>query len=124
MLTNKMILIVEAEVLIALDVQRMLAEHNASEVIFARSCQEIADRHDLWATLGLAIIEVSHNDPAAVELTRGLIAAGIACVMMSADVDLRKGVPELAGVTVLSKPFTEEEFLDAIRRALATDTRA
>jgi DNA-binding NarL/FixJ family response regulator len=118
MLTDKTILIVENEVLIALDIQRILAEHNAGEVVFARTSQEIAGQDAFLSAVGLAIIELRHQDPAGVELARGLIAAGIACVMMSADVQLRKGVPQLPKARVLLKPFSEEELVEAIRSAL------
>lgn len=118
MLTDKTILIVENEVLIALDIQRILAEHNAREVVFARTSQEVVDQQDFWPTLGLAIIELRHEDPTGERLAHSLAAAGIACVMMSADIQLRKGVPELEGVTVLMKPFTEDDLVGAIRKAL------
>lgn len=118
MLTDKTILVVEKEVLIALDIQRILTEHNAGEVVFARTSQEIVDQQVLWPTLGLAIIELRHHDPIGEQLARSLLAAGIACVMMSADVDLRKDVPGLAEVAVLMKPFTEAELMGAIRGAL------
>lgn len=118
MLTDKSILIVENEVLIALDIQRILSEHNAGEVVFARTSQEIVDQQAFWPTLGLAIIELRHHDPTGEQLARSLLAAGIACVMMSADVDLRKGVPGLSEVAMLMKPFTEEELVGAIRGAL------
>lgn len=124
MLTEKTILIVETEVLIALDIQRILTEHNAGKVVFARSSQEAMGQQSFWPGLGLAIVELRHLDSASVELASNLIASGVSCVMTSADLHLRNGVPELEKAPVLQKPFTEEDLLNAIRTAMEQESTA
>jgi CheY-like chemotaxis protein len=118
MLNGQTILVVEAEFLIALDLQRMLEELNAGQMLFARSPQEACQLEPHWATLALAIVEVQPDQPQAAVLLHGLHAAGIPVVISTADTAMRRGHPDFPGVPVLLKPVAEEHLAPALQLAL------
>jgi DNA-binding NtrC family response regulator len=120
MLSGQTILVVEEEFLIALDIQRVLEDHDAGQCVFARSITEALALRDRWIGYGLAIIELQANHTDGLELLAGLQTAGIALVVTTADLSLRSGLPGVPGIQVLIKPFPEAELVSAIKEALAT----
>jgi CheY-like chemotaxis protein len=119
MLSDKRVLVVEADFLVAIDMQRMLEEFHAASVVFARSLGEVAQLPDRFAEFDLTIIDFANDRTAATTLVRRLIEAGSAVVVSSADAAHRRGVPGLDGVAVLQKPFGEVDLLTACTMALA-----
>jgi DNA-binding response OmpR family regulator len=119
MFSNRKILVVEAEFLIALDIQRTLEGAQASEMAFARHAEEAASlivNHDAF---DLAIVELNTNVPASLDLARDLSAAGVAVVALSS---LRGKHPPPVGafpIPIVHKPFTDDELLAACITALA-----
>ncbi|KKB11905.1 hypothetical protein VE25_10150 [Devosia geojensis] len=117
MLKDKTVVIVEGEVLIALDIQRDLAEENANNIIFARSSREILDGSLPQADI--AIVEIAPGEEDGAELARRFDSFGTPCILTSADHDPRQGLPDVAHLPLLAKPFSREQLLDAVRSALA-----
>ena len=120
MFSNQKILVVEAEFLIALDIQRTLEGAQASEMAFARHAEEAASlivNHDAF---DLAIVELNSNVPASLDLAKDLSAAGVAVVALSSS--LRGKHPSPVGafpIPIVHKPFTDDELLAACIAALA-----
>lgn len=114
MLSNCTILVVEAEFLIALDIQRMLEGLDAGQMLFARTAAEAKELEPHWDGLGLAIIEVPHGEPSSVALAHSLCARGIPVVLSSADGAIRRGHPEFPDVPLLVKPMSETDLAQAI----------
>lgn len=119
-LNGKRILIVEAEFLIALEIQRILEAAGAGETVFARSTAEVAKLSEVWDRFDLAIIDLSLGDDRAVALAHELGTLGIGLVITSSDVRLRHGVDGLPDVPVILKPFAEDEFVAACQIALSS----
>lgn len=112
-------LIVEAEFLIALDIQRVLEGVNASHCILATSTAEarmlVGDTRDLT----LAVLDFRSSDADRLAFARDLTMAGVPLVLLVSELGLRNGFGDLPGAPVVIKPFLEEELASAAKRALA-----
>ena len=118
MLKGQNVLVVEEEFLIALDIQRMLEDLGAGQMLFARSPQEAARLHERWPSLGLAIVEIRFDGQPSLELATRLRDAGVPIVLSSANSSRRHGMPELPGAPVFVKPMAEDDLVRAIGMAL------
>lgn len=112
------VLVVEAEFLIALDIQRVLETLDVCQTLFARSADEARLSIESWPQLALAILDVRAGEHATFAVARELMSMGIPVILTSADIGLRAGVPDLPGVTVIVKPLQEAELVGAIGQAL------
>lgn len=119
MLSDRHVLVVEAEFLIALDMQRILEQAHAARIVFARTIAEAADLGEGVRAFDLALVELPPGDPAAVALARQLRSAGVAVAVTIAATDLQYGLPGLDGVPFLRKPFSDLDLLAACSLALA-----
>lgn len=117
MLKGRIALIVEEEFLIALDIQRMLENHDVEQTLFARSAGEAeslrARRPDI------AVVEIRAEDTASRQLVQELNQAGVAVVLTTADARMRHGFPDMPGLAVVIKPVPEDAMASAIEMALA-----
>lgn len=119
MLNGRTVLVVEDEFLIALDIQRMLEEHSAGQLLFARTPEEAYELEPHWSSLNLAIVEVRAVAPHSLALARRLLDAGIAVVLSTANGAMRQGHPDLPGIPVVTKPISERDLAEAIGQALS-----
>ncbi len=117
MLSNKTALIVEREMLIVLDIERMLSDMRIGRILTVRGAEE-AHALDL-ESVDLAVIDVSNTaDEAAIDLIGRLVARGVPVVVTSPDARLARGVPDHPAIGVVLKPFSEAEFVIAVTGAL------
>ena len=110
------VLIVEEETLLALDIESVLADHHPFEVTHVRS---VADASPLLldpVLFRLAIVEARLGAVAVVTLTRKLVDAGVATIVMSAD---RKSMELFPHAVALEKPFDAARLLEACDAAFA-----
>ena len=120
MLKNINVLVIEKEFLIALDIQRMLETLDVGEIVFARSLEEAGQLEHHWPRIGLAIVEVTLEPQTASALVERLLASGIAVVLSSADTGLSPGVNSALLLPLVGKPMAENELVQAIGKALAS----
>ncbi|MGV8855566.1 MAG: hypothetical protein ACOH2L_13065 [Devosia sp.] len=118
MLNGQTVLIVEEEFLIALDIQRMLETLSAGPTLFARSLSEAHGHQEQWHAVDLAIVELGEAGAPTNALLQGLRAAGITLVLSTTDTMMQQGHPEFPGAPVIVKPMMEEDFRQAIAKAL------
>lgn len=118
MLSGETILIIEDVFLIALGMQYALEGANAEQAVFARNFSEAAALVDRFGQFDLAIVNPPREGTDDLTVAERLVAAGPAIVVCTATpVDL--GNTPLAGVEIVSKPFTDQDLLAACKRALA-----
>jgi len=120
MLTDRRVLVVEPEFLIALEVQRILEQVNAGEIVFTRSVEEAARLEPRFAEFDLAVVAMGVANAAAVALTVRLAAAGVAVVGTTAGLAGFVGLSADAAIPLVEKPFTDERLLAACAYALAS----
>jgi CheY-like chemotaxis protein len=119
MLSGQTILVVEAEFLIALDIQRMLEGLGAGQMLFARTAEEAHQLQSHWPTVGLAIVEVQPEQPQTIALLQSLRHHDVTIVLSSADSAMRRGHPEFPDIPMLVKPMADDDLANAIRQALS-----
>lgn len=118
MLEGARVLIVEAEYLIALDIQRVLESVMAGPVVFARSPRDAEGFAGDLEAYDLAIIDVPVEGAGAIAFIGRLFALGVPCVAMTASgAFARSGIPG-AAVPVLGKPFAEAALIAACAKAV------
>jgi DNA-binding response OmpR family regulator len=117
MLLGKTVLLVEREMLIALDVERMLADLSATTITSARTADDLSDLDEVMATLGLAVIDVtSTSDESAIDTVQRLRDAKIPVVVLTPDLRVWRSQNHAPAVL---KPFSEIDFQAAVAQALA-----
>ncbi len=119
MLTGHKVLIVEAEFLVAFDIQRMLETLMTGPMLFARSPLEARDHEHLWPSISLAIVDLGHQPDHVGPLLHGLRDAGIAVILSTMDNKMQQGHPDFPGAPVIIKPMIEDDFHRAVAAALA-----
>lgn len=120
MLSSQRLLIVEEEFLIALDIQRVVEGANATQTIIARSFDELALLEDCFETFDLAIVTPPRQAMGGDWLVADKLArAGVALVICSAASHIDVAGTSLAHAQMVQKPFSDDELLDACKRALA-----
>lgn len=119
MLNGKTVLVVEEEFLIALDIQRVLETLGVGQMLFARTLQEADAIAGQDTDLGLAIVEVRTGGEPPLALAHALVNSKVAVVLSTADVSLRRGLPQLPDIPVVLKPMAEDDLVAAIGQALA-----
>jgi CheY-like chemotaxis protein len=120
MLDGLRVLVVEREILVAIDIQRVLESAGAVEVVLARSATDATLGGSDLAAFGLGVIDARMGAPEHLALSRALDAAGVPVILTTADVTVADA---FAGV-VLRKPFGEENLLAACAVALKTPPAA
>lgn len=116
MLNGTTVLVVEEEFLIALDIQRMLENLGASQVLLARNAEEAHAMEAYWPDVRLAIVEIALEQQRPLHLIDSLTRSGIPVVICSADTGLRHGVVQFASLPVLTKPMAETDMVSAINQ--------
>jgi len=117
MLSGERLLIVEEEFLIALDIQRVLEDAHAAKAVFARNYKELAALEPRFGEFDLAIVTPPRLGTSEGVLLERLAESGPALVICSATRVL-SGEGKLATAGIVYKPFSDDELLDACKRAL------
>ena len=116
MLTNDHALIIEEEVLLALDIEDILARHGLADIRYYRSVAEATPHFAELSTFGLAVIEAKLGAADVVAFSERLAKAGVALVVMSADQTAADFFPH---AVPLDKPFDAAGLLAACDAARA-----
>lgn len=119
MLSGRTVLIVEAQYLIALDLQDSLDHLAPGKVVIA---QDPGHAHELagdWLDCGLAIIEAERELPGHIALVGELLRRGVPVIGLTADPELGRHVDWFAGTPTLLKPASSQSILALLDDLLA-----
>lgn len=119
MLNGQTVLIVEAEFLIALDIQHMLEDLSAGDMLFARAVNEVLAMTPKWPEISLAIVELDADSARTSALVSGLCAAGVSVILTTTDSALAGRKLAIPDLPVVVKPMSQADFRMAVDRALA-----
>ena len=114
MTVGKTALVVEAEFLIALDLQRMLEAAGYTETMLARDAHEVEALLGRRSDVELALVELRLGDEGAYACITDLRRRGIAVICVTSDYEISTGKAGLGGLPVLTKPVSEEMFSSAL----------
>lgn len=107
-------LVIEDQILIALEIQQMLEEFGVPEVRVERWADGLPSVEH--ATFDLAVIEGRLGAESVRALANGLRGAGTGVIVTSADGAVADAFP---GLVILEKPFTRETVETAFRQAIS-----
>lgn len=111
MLSGRTVLIVEAQYLIALDLQDALDHLAPGKVVIAQDPSHARELAEDWRNCGLAIIEVERELHGHIALVGELLRRGIPVIGLTADPELARHVDWFAGTPTLLKPASSQSIL-------------
>lgn len=119
MLSGQTILIVEAQYLIALDLQNTLEDLGPTKVVIAQNPAHARELADDWHDCRLAIVEVEREMADNIALVGELMRRNIAVIGLTADSELPRHLSWFAGTPILLKPATSESVINALSEVLS-----
>jgi hypothetical protein len=114
MLSGRTVLIIEAQYLIALDLQNTLDPLGLGKVVIAQNPSHAREVTDDWEDIGLAIVEVERELPEHIALIGDLLRRGVPVIGLTADSHLELHLNWFAGTPVLLKPSPSEHTLTLV----------
>lgn len=114
--TTNRALVIEAEALLALDIEDILANHGVAEFRYYRSVAEATPHMAELSTFGLAVVDARLGAADVVAFTERLARAGVAIVVISAD---HAAADDFPYAVPLDKPFDAASLLAACDAAKA-----
>ncbi len=110
------VLILEDEVLIAMDLELVCRELGAADVAVARTLDEAEAA--ACAGFDAAVLDIMVAGRSTIEFATRLFARGVPVVFATGYSDAERLVEALAGVQIVDKPFSRDMLVEAIARAL------
>lgn len=110
------VLILEDEVLIAMDLEQVCRELGAADVAVARTLDEAETA--AGAGFDAAVLDIMVAGRSTIEFATRLFARGVPVVFATGYSDAERLVEALAGVQIVDKPFSRDMLVEAIARAL------
>jgi DNA-binding response OmpR family regulator len=115
-LGGRTVIVVENEILIALDIQSILAKLFPDAILLARSLSEAWDLIEQAGAPRLAILDVMLVDGKCFPLARHLQNLAVPIVFLTGASEI---VPdEFAGYPVIDKPFMADDLIAAIKKII------
>jgi CheY-like chemotaxis protein len=105
MLSGARVLVLEEEVLIAMEVQRLLGLANVSHGEIVHSIEELEAIEDRWTEFDAALLEVNARGQTSIGVAKRIAERGVPLLFGTAQEEMRDGIAEFPGVPVLIKPY-------------------
>ncbi|KRA97382.1 hypothetical protein ASD83_09585 [Devosia sp. Root685] len=113
-------LIVEAQYLVALDLQHTLDQLGPGKVVIALNPGHARELAKDWVNCDLAIVEVERELPEHIALIGELLRKGIPVIGLTADSGLQRHLNWFAGTPILLKPAPSERTLAVLASLFAS----
>lgn len=108
-------LVVEDELLIAMDAERILREMGFAHVRIASTLHDAHEALHRAAAVGLVLLDLGIGEQSALPLLDELRRKGVVVVVTTGS----SGLTEVGCTPVVAKPYGELDLLDAVARAFA-----
>jgi len=122
-LAGMRILVMEDEILIAMDVEQLCREHGAAEVVMVHALGVADSERPLEVDFDAAILDVALAGHSTLPFAGRLSAAGVPFVFATGHSDAEGLFDDFPGVAVIGKPYGEAALIEALTLAIA-DGRA
>jgi DNA-binding NarL/FixJ family response regulator len=119
MLAGQTVLIVEAQYLIALDLQNSLDDLAPGKVVIAQDPVHAKEIEHDWSDCTLAIVEIERELAQSVAFAGELVRNGVPVIVLTADPDLHQSLNWWAGTQILLKPVPAENVTAAVAAVIA-----
>jgi DNA-binding response OmpR family regulator len=113
MLEGLKILVLEDEILIAMEVEQLCRDHGAKDVAIAGSLEEIGDKLDFNA----AIIDLLLGGVLTFDFATRLKGAGTPFVFASGYTDNAEVAKRFPGIAMVGKPYSGNDLVEAVAAA-------
>ncbi|WIY51945.1 hypothetical protein O9Z70_10680 [Devosia sp. YIM 151766] len=118
LLAGRTVLIVETEIIIALNMRAILQNLGAGPVVMMTSPQEFHRRRTSWDDVVLAILEMDSRRPDQLHLVREALGSSVPVLGLTADSQLQSAMPEFSGMAILVKPVPDDALAVAVLHLL------
>jgi len=108
------VLILEDEILIALDLEQLFRDLGVEEVVVARNLDDI----DAEGAFDVAVLDLMLAGRSTVEFASVLFAKGVPFVFATGRSDTAQLLASLPGVPIVDKPFSNEALVRAVAKAM------
>lgn len=117
-LADLRILLMEDELLIAMDVEQLCRDHGAAEVLLVHAFE---DGRDPLAGIDFhaAILDVALGGRSTLGVAARLAAAGVPFIFATGHADHKETFAAFPGVAVVGKPYAGRALIDALAEAIA-----
>jgi len=113
-------LVLEDEVLIALDLEQLLRDLGADDVTVAHNLNDV----DPGGAFDVAILDLMLAGQSTIAFASALFARGVPFVFATGRSDTAQLLADLPGVPVVGKPFSSEALVRALTEALGSGAGA
>ena len=113
------VLVMEDEILIALDVEQLCRDHGAADVAIARSLDDLGPDPFKGEPFHAAVLDVMLGGRPTVDFARRLRERGLPFVFATGYVDSENIVEGFEGVPVVGKPYSGRDLIEALSGAIA-----
>ncbi len=109
------ILVLEDEVLIAMDVEQLCRENGAREVTVFGSLAEVAE--NFAASFDVAIVDLTLDGASTLDFARSLYRRNIPFVFASGHSDLAEVSQEFPDIALVSKPYSGPDLMEVVAKS-------
>ena len=117
LLAGMRILVLEDEILIAMDVEQLCRDNGAADVVIARNLAEI-DPDRAASEFDAAIVDVMIDGTSTLAFARHIHERNVPFVFASGYTDLDEIFTEFPGVAVVGKPYAGLDLVEAVAAAV------
>lgn len=118
-LAGMRVLVMEDEILIAMDVEQLCREHGAAEVVLVHALDETDAALPAESHFDAAILDVALAGRSTLGFAGKLVAAGVPFIFATGHADAEGLFDEFPDVAVIGKPYGEAMLVGALARAIA-----
>jgi len=115
LLDGMRILVLEDELLIAMDVEQLCRDHGAHDIIIVRSLGELQTAPE--ALPDAAIVDVMLGGESTLDFAKDLHARGIPFVFASGYTQSDEIFRDFPGVALVGKPYSGDDLMSAVAEA-------
>lgn len=118
MLTEKTVLVIETEMIIALSIEAVLQGLGAKDIVLLKSPDQRLGVASSWDDVALVVVEIESGWPDRLELAISAREAGIPVIALTADGQLAGNIAGLPDMPILVKPVLDDQLAEAVQALL------
>lgn len=122
-LAGMRLLVMEDEVLIAMDVEHLCREHGAAEVVLVHALGMGGPQETQETSFDAAILDVALAGDSTLPFAAKLAAADVPFIFATGHAEAEELFAAFPGVAVIGKPYGESALIEALGQAIATKNK-